>query len=1585
MTKNINTLYNTLIFIDLEVDKSSKKIYEIGIVFKNIEYKTSSIKELKSLLFLSNSKYICGHNFIDFDFEMLFDTSIDITKYKIIDTLPLSLLLFSEKSIHALPKDYKQEDDFKNDPILDCKLTSNLLHKIEDRFMQLSDEMKSILFSLLKYEKYFNAFFDYMKQRYSIKELNQKELFETILNHFKNSIVNLDYLKEIIETHPTELVYILSLLNAEIEMNAHPPYILYKYKNIVEIQKRLCFDSKKIDLIYYAKEFFGFDRFRDFTALNPTILQPNISQKDIIEATLQDESFIAVLPTGGGKTFIFWLPAIIKAKSYKGLSVVISPLQALMKDHITNFNKKVSNYKAVAISGFLSPLERSEAIESVISGDADILYIAPESLRSKAIFNILKNRVIDRFIVDEAHCLSTWGNDFRQDYFYICDYIKDLMDAKKGFQDNIPISCFTATAKPSVLDDIKEYFKQGLDLDLKEFIAKPDRKNLKYNSIKSEQKQKYKKLLDLINTNSGSTLIYIPSSTTKCDEIAHKLTLDTSKVVKSFHSKIDSTQKMKILKQYINNEIDIIVATTAFGMGVDKPDIKNVIHYEISDSLENYAQEAGRGARDESLEANCQILFDEDDLDKHFATLNRSKITASEINSIFRVIKNQKGDSVYLTTFELAKMAGWDIEDSANDYSTKVKSALLELEREEYISRKRNIVNFFADSVVALNMEQLHKKLENCNYTKEQKELIILLYQHIIRRGMTKMVAIDELSHILGASKDSVSLAIYHLKELGLLSDNKDLSANITKRDLNKYSKIINIVNSIFEYILNSNKSKYSIKELNEYIIQNNISTKNESNLIVDILREFRDKTLFVFKRINRQKDIWYIEILDREELKSRIYKRDNTAKKIIQYFETEIAKNGDIVEFSLKELKKLFKENISPKEIDKTLLYLHHLKVIELLQGRFISYMPMTIIKTDKIKEKYKRYTLAQYRQRLAKYYQNRAEGIHIVGKYADILENSEKEAKSFLLDYFTMNYAKFKRKYKLLKSEITRSVTKKRYDNIFSTLSNEQKIIIEDKSAKAMMILAGPGSGKTKVLVHKIASLLLTEDIKPEQFLMLTFSKTAASEFRYRLNSLIGTLSYDIEIHTFHAYALKLIAREVKEHKDILDNSIQEATKQIVNGDITLPLFSVLVLDEYQDINDTSFKFIEAIYKYSNDDMRVIAVGDDDQCIMDFNGANVEFINRFKDIFGQDSSYKQYNLLTNFRSATNIVNYTNDFIVNVKNRFKNQPLKAHKSEDGNVIVKVCKSENLNQCAVETVEDKNFLKNSVILTYHNEDVMKIYSYLNSKNIGAKYILDREGFHLKNMIEIYEFNKELQTKQSFFTEEHFNIAFEKVAVKFNKSKNLKLLRDIIDRFLCESLEYYPSEWISYLDEIKLEDFIHFKNTVTISTIHKSKGMEFDNVILIVNYKEYKDNIMRLYYVGMTRAKNNLIVIKRSNHLPKTQSIFAKYILDEKEYSNSLQQVTLIMGLKDVNLGFENSVNIVAGDMVDIKMFSNKFRFYYKGNVVDEASKIFTRELLKYINRGYKIDKAIVEFVILWKDLKHNSLNRHILCKIKLVK
>ncbi|QKJ26280.1 RecQ family ATP-dependent DNA helicase [Aliarcobacter cibarius] len=1590
---------NNIIFCDIEASIKTKKINEVGLVYKNSNFKTSSIEEAKKFISICKTDFISGHNFIDFDLNILKYSSLykDIVNYKIIDTLPLSLLLFNEKTIHSLPKNYKNEDDFDNNPVEDSKITAILFDKLLERFNEIPNDTKNIFYSLLKNNQYFSGFFEYICLSTKLIDLNFEDLFNLIKNKHNKTIVNFEYLKDVLISNKVELAYILALLTPYIEIKAHPPKILFSYPNIVEIQKKLCFDrelSNKI-LSDFSKEVFGFGTFREFPRLNANILDnPSISQREIVEASLRDESFLAILPTGGGKTFTFWLPAIFKSNSYKGLTVVISPLQALIEDHIKSFNLKVANYKAVAISGFMSPLERSEAVEQVVNGEADILYIAPESLRSNTIFNILKNRLIERFVIDEAHCLSTWGNDFRQDYYYICEFIKDLLD-KKNFQNHIPISCFTATGKPSVIKDIENYFLEGLSIKLDKYLAVPERKNLKYKSIPSSGKYKYLELLKLINEHDGATLVYIPTSTKNCDEIANKIAMDTNKIVKSFHSKIESQEKMQILKDYIENRVDIIVATTAFGMGVDKANITNVIHYEISDSLENYAQEAGRGARDENFEAYCPILFDEDDLDKHFVSLNRSKLTASEINSIFLVIKRSKGNAINKTAFELAKDAGWDVEDKSSDYSTKVKTALLELEREGYISRKRNKTNFFADSIVSKSMEKLHIKLKESFYSEEEKQRLILVLQNIIGRGKPEAVQVDELAHILGYTKNEISLAINQLKQLELLGDSKDLSLEISIYSLNKFKKIKEIELVLFNYLELLNSSRVRIRELNEELNKKELTTKNESELIKSIIKNWRSKSNFIFSRQNREQDLWYFKFENLQNLKDRIHKNHIISEKTLSILTKDLNnKQKEEIVISLKILHDSMNKEYDIEEIDKALLYLHHLNILELLKGRFINYSPMIIEKEEKFQTK-RKYTNNEYKNRLEQHYQTKIESIHIMGEYAKRLKDDDHKAILFLRDYFTLSYENFKDKYKLSKEKISKPITQKRYNKIFEKMSEEQKEIINDKDTKAMMILAGPGSGKTKVLVHKIASLILTEDIKPEQFMMLTFSKSAKMEFKTRLNSLIGALSYDVEIQTFHSYALKLIARVAnKENKIILENAIEEATRQINEKEITLPHITILVLDEFQDINEKSFEFVKAIYKATNEDIKIIAVGDDDQCIMDFNGAQVNFIDKYKKEFGYDEDgnevYKQYELLCNFRSKKDIVNYSNDFITKVTKRYKTKPLYSNSLDSGSINIYSFLSKNMIIPLIELVKQEKSISNIAILVKTNEMVLDIYSILQDNNIDARYLIERDKFELKNIIELIEFDKVLNSyleEEISYKEIYFEKALKFTESKFKNSVNISLLHKIIDKFLNESDSYKISEWISYLEEIRLEDFEIYNKNIIISTIHKSKGLEFDKVYLLVDGNPINDEEKRLFYVGMTRAKDELNIFRNGRDISNKKD-YIKYFYDEQQYLIESKTFTHVMSLEDLNLGFDYEKFVVNNSLISgVKLTIEKKENFknlcliFENKIVATLSSRFNLLILEKFEKGYLFKDCIVEYIVLWEDKNLNKVLKHPLCKI----
>ena len=332
------------------------------------------------------------------------------------------------------------------------------------------------------------------------------------------------------------------------------------------------------------KYHFGYDRFRP-------------GQRQIIEDALQNRDLLIVMPTGGGKSLCFQLPALIK----KGLTVVVSPLIALMQDQVEGLRN--NNIAATFLNSSLNPYKVRSREEAILSGKVRLLYVAPERLLSERFLpflDLVKEKIgIAAFAIDEAHCVSEWGHDFRPEY-------RQMKSLRKRYPD-VPTLALTATATDRVRADIIQ------QLGLKQpsiHIASFNRQNL-YYEVRSKTKSAYAELLELIRENECSTIIYCLTRK-KVDELTFKLQNDKISAL-SYHAGLSDEERSSNQTRFIRDDVRVMVATIAFGMGINKPDVRLVIHFDLPRNLESYYQESGRAGRD-SEPSRCTLFFSFSDI-----------------------------------------------------------------------------------------------------------------------------------------------------------------------------------------------------------------------------------------------------------------------------------------------------------------------------------------------------------------------------------------------------------------------------------------------------------------------------------------------------------------------------------------------------------------------------------------------------------------------------------------------------------------------------------------------------------------------------------------------------------------------------------------------------------------------------------------------------------------------------------------------------------------------------------------------------------------------------------------------------------
>lgn len=1579
-TKPISRDASRYAFIDVEVGMKDHRIHDIG-ALRWDRAVFHSAKKIELFDFLKDVDFVCGHNIIHHDAKYLFEN--DVHQWMLVDTLYISPLLFPEKPYHRLLKDDKLICEQMNNPVNDCEKAHDLLMDEVALWDSLSKYKKIIYTTLLHGIIEFEGFLNFV----NAKTEPIDSLKHLILSVYKGKICEHADIDNIIAHYPCELAYALALIDTTDYRSITPIWVLYNYPNVESIVKLLrhtkCYRdcnycNNSLDVHYNLKQYFGYDHFRTYEG------EP--LQERSVCAAVDRKSLLAIFPTGGGKSLTFQLPALIEGRSVHGLTVVISPLQSLMKDQVDNLAEKGIT-EAVTINGLLDPISRSLAIQRVLDGDASLLYIAPEMLRSKTIEKILLARHVVRFVIDEAHCFSSWGQDFRVDYLYIGKFISQYQKKKK-LKGTIPVSCFTATAKQKVVQDICDYFKQTLNLDLELFASTASRTNLRYSVIHTDtDEDKYAKLRSLIAESSCPTIVYV-SRTKRTKQLAEKLSRDGYKAL-PFNGRMDADEKIANQDAFMSDQVCIIVATSAFGMGVDKRDVGLVVHYDISDSLENYVQEAGRAGRDPELQARCYVLYSDSDLDKHFILLNQTKLSISEIQQVWKAVKDMTKFRLRTccSALEIARKAGWD--DSVSDIETRVRTALAALEQAGYLERGNNIPHVYATGITVKNVDEARRRItESVLFESEDVEravrvIKLLISQKHIAKAQDDIAEsrVDYLADILGLKKNDVVSVVERMRQEGILADTKDISAYLndagesehrSKRLLEQFAKLERyILNQIPDDIL-----RVSCKQLNDNAQNEGIATATEKD--IRTLLYFLTIKGYTRKTEDAAHNIDIVRQADLESIINRFEKRLAICQYAVEWLfkQTSTSASGEDkkmgVQFSIVELlndiKKTstlfgFLQDVRLEDVEEALLYLSKIGALKLEGGFLVLYNAMDI---RRIKDNKLRYKQEDYRK-LNEFYKQKIQQVHIVGEYANLMVKDYNAALQYVHDYFHMDYKHFVAKY--FKGdrvrEIERNVTPEKYKQLFGSLSKKQMEIISDKESRCIVVAAGPGSGKTRVLVHKLASLLLLEDVKHEQLLMLTFSRAAATEFKQRLMGLIGNAAHFVEIKTFHSYCFDLLGRigNLDDAKDV----VSRAAQMINNGEVEPNRIakSVLVIDEAQDMGAEEYALVHTLMS-ANEEMRVIAVGDDDQNIFEFRGADSKYMAKLL----KESNGRIIEMTENYRSSKHIVNYANRFVGAIKDRMKKHPILSMSKDSGSVCLTRHTSLYMYQPLVDDLIKHRRQGKMCVLTQTNEEAVIIVALLRKYNLNSKLIQSMEGFRFWNMAEVRFFLKciETETHTPLVMDEVWERSKQKTYSLYANSSSLCYLQNCIQLFEKTNKAKYLTDFKEYVFESSAEDFCDLHNAdVVVSTIHKSKGMEFDDVYMLVTEpRQITNELLRRYYVGITRAKRRLYIHTNS-------SLFDASGIDEKNIDRTTydmpNEIVLQLSHKDVNLRFFKSrkKDVLALRAGQKLRYDNNYLIDIKTNKpVCQLSQKIISELCMWRDKGYHVSDVSIRFIVAWR-------------------
>ena len=1523
--------------------------------------------------YAEGASYVLGHNLIAFDLPHLraANSSLRLLRMPSIDTLRLNPLAFPRNPYHHLVKHY-QDGQLKrgrvNDPALDAQLALQLLVDQRDALRKEAPELLAAWHWLTtadavrwprwpgqRAQKHasmdraaqaqagFDAFFSTLRQAprpadAEAREAIRQRLAEAACRKQAEKVLDQS------ARHGWTLAYALAWLSVAGGNSVMPPWVRHEFPEAGQLVRRLrdlaCTDPacrwcrERQDARKELKRWFGFDDFRP----EPADDDGRPMQQSIVEAAMAGESVLGILPTGTGKSLCYQLPALSRYDKTGALTVVISPLVALMADQVAGLERQGIDC-AVTVNGMLSLPERKEALDRVRLGDAGILVIAPEQLRSVAVRSALAQREIGAWVLDEAHCLSRWGHDFRPDYRYVTRFIREKAP-------DAPVLCLTATAKPDVRDDILRHFRDGSDVKLKVFDGGASRANLKFVVVQTTPGEKFAHIHQILEADlpphlPGGAIVYCATRRQAEDIAAFLSRKDVA--AEHFHAGLSPEIKKTVQQRFIDGELRVIVATNAFGMGIDKPDVRLVVHADIPGSLENYLQEAGRAGRDRAS-ARCVLLYTTEDVERQFGLSARSRLTRREIQGILKALRNldRKKRAAGEVVATAGEILGEDEDaaferDSATD-DTRVRTAISWLEEAQLLRREENRVQVFPSSLRVDSVAEAGRKLAKRELRAGYRDQLLAIAKALIEADPDEGISTDELVGVSGLKPEAVRKAMFDLEALGIASNDTALTAfvhvGVQRTSRKRFSEAAALEVALIEALQETAPDMQvgDASNLHLRFVTQRLKDAGHAQALPEqvwrILRSIagdgRDEGGGKGSLGLRRADSETVRVtLNRpwKALAETALRRRSGAERLLDHLLECLpprARGTDLLaETTLGKLMQALKSDLElkvktadpeklAKLLDRALLWLHEQEVVRLNKGLAVFRPAMTI----HLGEDRRRQFHSEHFKPLSLHYEDQVLQVHVMAEFAQRGLNKVAEALRLAMDYFSLSQKDFLRRWLPRGNEdLARETTPESWRSIVESLKNRaQQDIVADDEERNVLVLAGPGSGKTRVLVHRIAYLLRVRRENPRGIIALAYNRHAAVEIRRRLAELVGDDARGVLVYTCHGLAMRLVGASFSSRAEQPDDdAFKDVMRQAVallRGDGLPPEeadehrtrllagFRWILVDEYQDVGPEQYQLISALAGRTladeDDKLSLFAVGDDDQNIYAWAGASVRFIRQFE----ADYQAKTVFLTDNYRSTAHIVAAANAAIEPAAERMKaDHPIRVDRNR--------AKSpaggdwEGLDIVAQGRVQILDAAPDPIAQAQAAmAELQRLSSLTPDWNWSACAVIARKWEYLVPLRAWCDVNRV-----------PVQMANERIP-NFWRLRETQALRAWLRGPAASSLvddaalrdwlaRQRPGPWIELLGEAvddheletggtqtPVEHFMEWlaewgrearrrQRGLLLATAHRAKGLEFDHVAVLdggwreANRGEDADASRRLYYVAMTRARKTLALMRFS--------------------------------------------------------------------------------------------------------------------------